>query len=156
MKHTESWLQDPGVLGRLSPLHCKLVFRIWFAVQDSRYSPCGIEYKHPSNSQVHPGVISLISGPTSLTEAFHDAARAELLTLQCFHFHQKYKSASEIFTFENETPCRPVGNFLSLVLNHWLVWQRAELGPLPPVSWWKITMHPTVKLVGSPLLCRPT
>lgn len=50
-------------------------------------------------------------------------------------------------------------SFLVSCIKSRVVWQRAELRSLPPVSQWKITAHPTANLVGphqwTPSLCWP-
>lgn len=78
MKYTDSWLQDPGLSGcpgETEPfaLHlCESAFRNWFAVQDSRCSPCHVECRHPSYSLrelIQPGVIiSVIFGPLHVSD----------------------------------------------------------------------------------------
>lgn len=85
----------------------------------------------------------------SLTEAYWDPTRSELVTLQHFYSDQKYKSASRILSSENKTSIAGlVGHFWALKLNQWVVWQSAKLRPLPPIAWCKITVSYS-KLCGS-------
>lgn len=110
--------------------------------------PVVLEYWHPSCSLselAHTGVtISLISRPLHASDRGNHRSSQGWVTPPHFHFDQKHKSASEIIlSFEIKTSCsRPVGNFWAPVLNHWLVWQRVELGPLPSMPWWQKTMQP--------------
>lgn len=91
----------------------------WVWVQNSGYSSSCVGHRHHPNpwaSCSSQGSHFWSPDPsTSLTGRSHPA-RAELLTLQHFNFHQKYKSAPEVLSFENKAPHRPRGSFLGSLM----------------------------------------
>lgn len=91
----------------------------WVWVQNSGYSSSCVGHRHHPNPWARcssQGSHFWSPDPsTSLTGRSHPA-RAELLTLQHFSFHQKYKSAPEVLSFENKAPHRPRGSFLGSLM----------------------------------------
>lgn len=163
-----------SVLGRLSPLHAKchlgmglqcktpgttvLVQGTDITLNPTTLNPVTL---NPWESWSSQGLHFWSPDPsTSLAEAGHIQPELSYSHFCSSIFTRNTSLHLKYFLLKANPLAGLVGNFLGGLLNHWVVWPKAELGPLAPVSQWRISVHKQVNLVephpSEPLLHQPT